>query len=253
MHAPRCGRPPAPLGDRRPEREAVELVARHLVGERSQRRPEVGHREPRPPAEILHRRRAVAVEVAADELHDRLVPVEPAAARRDPLVEQRVRLLLPPPPAAADQPPELGVHQQVRHALTAGIELPPVEDLGELVAGEPIPALEGRRDHLLATREGARVEAELPEPARVALQHARAAQREQPADVVRGDEVPGGPEHVGPHDRAVRDRPVDVGVVQEALRPLPDRPHRRAVLLGLHREVPPHGLVRRREPCARET
>ena len=46
--------------------------------------------------------------------------------------------------------------------------------------------------------------------------------------------------------------PIDVGFAQ-ALRPLPDRPHRRAVLLGLHREVPSDGLVRGGEALTRET
>ena len=138
------------------------------------------------------------------------------------------------------------MHQEVGHPLSFAIDLPLFEDGGELVPGEPVPTLERRGDHLLCWGERACVEAELPVAARVPPLHARAAQRQEPPDVVPRDEVPGRPEQVRPHDRAVGERPVHVGLAQ-TFRPLPDRPHRRAVLLGLHREVPPDGVVRGRE------
>ena len=119
---------------------------------------------PRPPAHVLHGRGAVAPEVAADQLDERVVPIECARLRGRPFVEERVRMLLAIPPAAADQPDELAMHQEVGHPLAAAIELP-IELGGELVPGEAVPTFEDRGDHLLGTREGASVESELPVPA----------------------------------------------------------------------------------------
>ena len=99
----------APLRRCRHEREAVDLVPRHLVAEHVDRLPDVGHREPRPPAQVLHRRRPVAGEVASGPARRRPRPDRAGGGLAGhPFIEQRVRLLLPLPPAAADQPDELG-------------------------------------------------------------------------------------------------------------------------------------------------
>jgi hypothetical protein len=54
-----------------------------------------------------------------------------------------------------------------------------------------------------------RVDAELARPRRVEREHAWARDGQQPADVLRGHEMPGRPEHVRPHDAGRVDGPVD--------------------------------------------
>ena len=68
---------------------------------------------------------------------------------------------------------------------------------GDLLASQAVPALEGGATDLLGARPGPCIETELAVPAGVPLLHARAAERQQPPEIVARDEMPGGSEHVG--------------------------------------------------------
>src|SRR4051812_16864113 len=71
--------------------------------------------QPRPPDEILQRRRAVTGEVPARELRQRFLAGQ-RLGRRNPLVQQRERVLVPFARAEADQAVVRTVPQDVRAA-----------------------------------------------------------------------------------------------------------------------------------------
>ncbi len=187
----------------------------------------------------------MAREVATHQLHQRLVPVEPTTFR-DALVDECVRLLLPGEPAAPDECLELAVHEDVRHPLARPVDARIVEDGPDLVPSQAFAALERRCDHPLAAGQGSVVQPELAASAGAPLLHARAAEREEPAEVVPSDEVPRRSEHVRPDDRTGRHCLIEVPV-GETLRALTDGPFRGTVVLRLHREMPSDGLFGRRE------
>jgi hypothetical protein len=117
--------------------------------------------------------------------------------------------------------------------------------VAELVACEMTAGVEGRS---IALRLRVIVRASISHPIGGAVEpvDARRGQRQQPADVVRRDEVPRRTHHVGAQDLAGVERPLD-GCVRGIPEALADAPFRAAEVLGLHRHEPAHDLRRRPE------
>ena len=82
--------------------DAVNLEAVDLSAGRFDAHPHIAERQPRPPGEVLHCRRAVTREVALRQRGERLIAIEQSGGRY-PLVEQRERRLLALVASVADQ------------------------------------------------------------------------------------------------------------------------------------------------------
>ena len=183
----------------------------------------------------------MALEVAQRERGQGLLASE-FLGLGDPLVEQHVGVLLAAARPAADQPLELGVDGDVAHAEALRLLDPRQgQRLGQLRAQERLTGLQRPSEHLVAAGEDSVVEAGLPVPVPVRGVDTGRAEGEQPANVSRRDEVPGGTQDVGPQDFAAAEGLLDVGVGAGA-GALGDRPFRLGVLLSLHGAEPADDL-----------
>ena len=192
----------------------------------------------------------MACEVAVGELGESIVPIEKTTSR-NPLVDKGIGVLLAPPATAADDGLELAVHQDEGEALPRPVDPRAVQDARDVVPRETPVSFERRGYPGLTPLERATVEPELPITRSDRPLHARPRERQQPADVVTGYEVPRRSQHVGAHDRPHVQRTIDL-VVRDFRRALTDRPLRRSVILGLHCAVPTNGLVGGSETRSRQ-
>ena len=131
--------------------------------------------------------------------------------RRDAVVQQRVGELLPAPRSAADHGLELGVHHDVGEAQPAGADPAARERRGELRPGLPVPAGESAREDVVGARERPWVELDQSIHRPIADVHARPRERQDPPEIGRRDEVPGGPQDVRPQDAPGVERLVNQG------------------------------------------
>ena len=106
------------------------------------------------------------------------------------------------------------------------------ERLAELLAGLRPAALQLAPEHLGGPRCERRVDPEAPVLVAARLVDAGRGERQQPANVLDGDEVPRRAHDVGPHDRARIEQRVEVGL-RRPRRPLRDGPFRPGVVLRL--------------------
>ena len=140
------------------------------------------------------------------------------------------------------------MHDDVREPLAARLDPAGVEHARELLAGQAASSTERFREPRVGAAEERRVELELPVHVPVHRVHARTGEGEQPAEILRRDEVPGRPHHVRADEGAGVERAVE-GRVGGVPRPEGERPLRAGVVLRLDGAEPPHrvgGRVERR-------
>src|SRR6266487_878477 len=131
VHAPRTRRT-SRLPGTRPEREALDRLAPHLVAEVVERPADVGDREARPPSQVPFSCRAVALQIPASELDEGVLPVERAIVGRDSIIEERERLLFTAEATAADHRLQLTMQEDVRQALAGRVDPRSGEDRPDL-------------------------------------------------------------------------------------------------------------------------
>ena len=205
--------------------------------------PRVRHGEARPLREVLNRGRPAGREVARGQL-DEPVLARKRAGIRSPLIEQRVGELLPASRAAADERLQLGVRQNVRRALAVERADPrPPEDLPQLLASEVPSALEGSSQGGVRLPERPGIELELPIPGGHGRVDSRGREREQPPDVLPGDEMPGGAHDVGAEDGTVGEFLLDGGIGRAAHSEA-ESPFRARVVLRLGGDEPANHVDR---------
>ena len=114
------------------------------------------------------------------------------------------------------------------------------------VAGEEAPARQRVGQGRVAALADRLVQFDLAAHVGAGGQDARSGEGLQPADVRRGDEVPGGTQHVGAQDDPIREGLLDrrVGRARQAQA---ERPFRAQIVLGLDGSQPGDDFLRRGE------
>ncbi len=157
-------------------------------------------------------------------------------------VEQRVGVLLAIEWAAADQGLEFGVHEDVGSALAGGGHTGGGECLEELRTGERTSVFQRFGEEFQVAREGVGIEFQPAGHVGIERVHARGGGLEQPADVGRGDEVPGGAEDVRAEDVAAIEGVVQ-GCAGGVFDAQPEAPFGAVVVLRLDGAKPGDGLL----------
>jgi len=193
-------------------REDVGVAALHphrpdLARDRRVGAPRVAHGQPRPAREVLRARGRVRREVAAGELGEQDVAIRQRCAERaEPVVEEDVAVLA----GLADLPAQGRGRGEVdgRLRVLGEPHAAGAHRRGERVAAEGTLTAQGGDGR----RGGRLVHAELRLAAPQPGERDRAEEREQPAGVLRGDEMQGGAHGPDPHDGALlRAGPRDPG------------------------------------------
>ena len=185
-----------------------------------QARPGVAQAEPGPPGEVAHGRGPVRGEEPASQHPQHLIPRR-HLSEWCPLIQQRVGLLPPGERAARDECGELGVHHHIGEPGATCHDAFSLEARGQLVACQEVPARERALDDAAGSRQDSCVELELPLLVAVEAMDVGRGQREEPADVIGKDEVPGGAEDVGAEETALVEGAIDGGIGR-ALHSLPE-------------------------------
>ena len=153
--------------------------------------------------------------------------------------------------------PHLGDDQQVRQVLHRGRQAGRVERDSHVLPGarrrpgeQRLEHPQRRRDHLVGQPQPQ------VDPGHPALD-ARPGDALHPAQVVRGEQVPGGAQHVGAHPAAGRLLGEHVGVRRAGRHPHAERPRGQRGVLRLHAPEQPHDVgpvpqAGRREPLGGE-
>ena len=192
--------------------------------------------QPCPAHQILQRGRPVAGEVAPGQLSQSLVSRQ-APGQRDPLIQQGKGLLFAAARAKADQPVLRRPPKEMVAALARRRDARLLQRLQHFITGELLPALQRFGKHLLAARKGCLVQFKLAVAAGAVRDHPRGEERQQPTDILRGDEMQRAAHRPGAHDGALGDRLFDAALGRPG-HAQPDRPERPAIILGLHRAQP---------------
>ena len=162
-----------------------------------------------------------------------LSPAEPSRLRHT-LFDQGIGELLPAPRPAAHQAVELRVHDDVGQALDIRLYAFSLQDRLELLARKVAAAGQGPDYGRVAFGDQRFIQLEFPvRGCQESLDLGR-RQLEQPADVLRHDEMPGGAHHVDPEDGPFVESLLDVRVGGTP-DPEAQGPFRRRVILRLDR------------------
>jgi hypothetical protein len=139
----------------------------------------------------------MAREITEREGRERLVTMEYVRASHA-FLEQRVRGLLPLARPATDESVELRVHHHVGKSFTIRVDARASELQCELGPRQEHAALERTLEDPPCARQGPRVELVAAIVRSAERVDTRRRERQQPANVGRRDEVPGGTHHVRP-------------------------------------------------------
>ena len=181
---------------------------------------------------------ARVADVPTGQLGQRLV-LGVVRARRHPLVEGGVGLLLALHRAADQHLVVLGVHQDEAEPHPAGRHPGRLQGSGEILSGAVVPVPHRLGENVLRSAQLGGVEAVLPGVGRHHPAQLRRGQPEQPADVLGDGEMPGRAQHVGAQDGAVVEGLQQVVAVGRVGHPLGNGPQGIREFLGLHRDERP--------------
>src|SRR5262249_29153404 len=150
--------------------------------------------------------------------------------RRRPFIQKRVRELLATSRSAADQGIELGVNEKVGKPSSVVRTPRPAEPLAELRAGQTLAIPQGSLEEPAAPGADGPTEIQRSVVMGQDCADARSSECEQPANVGRPHEVPGGTHDMGAEDGSVVEETVEIRVGRPR-DPLTDGPLRPGVVL----------------------
>ena len=176
-----------------------------------ERRARVAERQPGPLREVSVLGGAVAGEIAASELGERALPVDPRL-RTEPVAHERVRVLPADHRPSHDQPAQRREHQDVDECLALRRDAGAVEAVAELDPRQRPVVRDRTRDGLHSPLRLRRRDALLRQAPRIPGEERRRRQRVQPPVVLAADEVERPAVEPRHDERAViRERAVHLG------------------------------------------
>src|SRR5262249_47024653 len=156
-------------------------------------------------SEIVEGGWSAASEVPPCELGQHLVTCKGLGRARRAVVEERKGRLLAASYPAANERVELGALEQVGQALSAHGNAGVFERSRQLGSREVFAAAKRFGDGVVASSQSSGVQFELPVSPRVAGDHARSDERENPANVRGRNELPRPAQCMSAKDGTVRD------------------------------------------------
>ncbi len=179
----------------------------------------------------------MAPQIPPSQLGERLVAIEPRRGR-GAIGEQRIGGLLAPATAAADDSPSSACITTCASSLVPAGKPARASSAPSSRRVRVTPVAQRPFDDSCRAGHYAGIEPELAVVGRHPALHVGCGELQHPADVVPGNEVPGGTQDVSAEDAALLDRVLDRGVGRACRRAQREPPLGGPVFLGLHRAEP---------------